>query len=165
MNNHIIELAAYNPPKAVENRQDAWVKYGEKNDYYKFLIDRYNNSTTNNQVINNICKLIYGKGLDAKDSFKKPNEYAQIKMLFSKDTLRKAVTDYYLLGQFALQLIYSKNKKSIVEVHHIPMELLRPEKCNADGVIMNYYYSDNWDKLREFPATPIPTFGLSLIHI
>jgi hypothetical protein len=159
MNNYIIELAAYNPPKAVETRQDAWVKYGEKNDYYKFLIERYNNSTTNNQVINNICKLIYGKGLDARDAFKKPNEYAQIKMLFSKETLRKAVTDYYLLGQFALQLIYSKNKKTIVEVHHIPMELLRPEKCNADGVIMNYYYSDNWDKLREFPPTAIPTFG------
>jgi len=89
MSNHVIELAAYNPPKAVETRQDNYVKFGEKNDYYQFLIDRYNNSTTNNQVINNIVKLIYGKGLDAKDAFKKPNEYAQMKMLFSKETMRK----------------------------------------------------------------------------
>jgi len=159
MSNHVIELAAYNPPKAVESRQDNYVKFGEKNDYYQFLIDRYNNSTTNNQVINNIVKLIYGKGLDAKDAFKKPNEYAQMKMLFSKETMRKAITDYYLLGQFALQLIYSKNKKLIVEVQHLPIQNLRPEKCNKDGVIENYYYSDNWEKLRDFPATPIPTFG------
>lgn len=158
-NTHVIELAAYNPPKAVESRQDKWVKYGEKNDYYQFLIDRYNNSTTNNQVINNIVKLIYGKGLDARDGFRKPNEYAQMKMLFSKDTMRKAITDYYLLGQFALQIIYSRNKKKIVEIQHLPIQNLRPEKCNADGVIENYYYSDNWNKLRDFPPMPLPTFG------
>jgi len=158
-NNQIVELAAYNPPKAVESRQDNYVKFGEKNDYYQFLIDRYNNSTTNNQVINNIVKLIYGKGLDARDSSQKMAEYAQLKMLFSKETTKKAVTDMYLLGQCALQVIYSKNKKNIVEVQHIPVHLLRPEKCNKEGIIENYYYSDNWANLREFPTTIIPSFG------
>ena len=158
-NNHVIELKAFNPPKAVETRQDNWVKFGEKNDYYQFLIDRYNNSTTNNQVINNIVKLIYGKGLDAKDASRKPNEYAQLKMLFSKETTKKAIADMYLLGQCALQVIYAKNKKTIVEVKHIPAHLLRPEKCNKDGIIENYYYSDNWANLRDFPTTIIPAFG------
>lgn len=158
-NNHVIELKAFNPPKAVETRQDNWVKFGIKNDYYQFLIDRYNNSTTNNQVINNIVKLIYGKGLDAKDASRKPNEYAQLKMLFSKDTVKKSISDMYLLGQCALQVIYAKNKKTIVEVKHIPAHLLRPEKCNKDGEIENYYYSDNWANLRDFPTTIIPAFG------
>jgi hypothetical protein len=157
--NHIIELKAYNPPKAVENRQEDWVKFGDKNDYYQFLIDRYNNSTTNNQVINNIVKLIFGKGLDARDAGRKPNEYAQMKMLFSKETTKRAITDMYLLGQCALQVIYSKNKKSIVDVQHMPVHLLRPQKCNKEGIIENYYYSDNWDKLRDFPPTLIPSFG------
>jgi hypothetical protein len=158
-NNHVIELKAYNPPKAVENRQEDWVKFGDKNDYYQFLIDRYNNSTTNNQVINNIVKLIFGKGLDARDAGRKPNEYAQMKMLFSKETTKRAVTDMYLLGQCALQVIYSKNKKTIVDVQHMPVHLLRPQKCNKEGIIENYYYSDNWDKLRDFPPTLIPSFG------
>lgn len=158
-NIQIVELAAYNPPKAVETRQDDWVKFGVKNDYYQFLIDRYNNSTTNNQVINNIVKLIYGKGLDAKDAAKKPSEYAQMKMLFSKEVTKKAITDLKLLGQFALQVIYAKNKKTIVEVQHIPVHLLRPQKCNKEGIIENYYYSDNWDNLRDFPPKEIPAFG------
>ena len=158
-NNHVIELKAYNPPKAIESRQDNWIKFGEKNDYYDFLIERYNNSTTNNQVINNIVKLIYGKGLISKDSAQKPQEYAQLKTLFTKDNVKKAVTDMYLLGQCAFQIIYSKNKKQIVEVQHIPVNLLRPEKCNAEGIIENYYYSDNWKNLREYPARPIPAFG------
>jgi hypothetical protein len=158
-NNHVIELTAYNPPKAVENRFDDWVKFGEKNDYYQFLIDRYNNSTTNNQVINNVVKLIYGKGLDARDANRKPNEYAQMKMLFGKEPTKKAITDMYMLGQCALQVIYAKNKKTIVEVQHIPVHLLRPQKCNKDGVIENYYYSDNWSNLRDFPPVMIPSFG------
>ena len=158
-NNHIIELKAYNPPKAFENRQEDWVKFGDKNDYYQFLIDRYNNSTTNNQVINNIVKLIFGKGLDARDSSRKPGEYAQMKMLFSKETTKRAITDMYLLGQCALQVIYAKNKKTIVDVQHMPVHLLRPQKCNKEGIIENYYYSDNWDKLRDFPPTLIPSFG------
>lgn len=158
-NNHVIELKAYNPPKAVESRQDKWVKFGEKNDYYDFLIERYNNSTTNNQVINNIVKLIYGKGLIAKNSAQKPQEYAQLKTLFTKENVKKAVTDMYLLGQCAFQIIYSKNKKQIVEVQHIPVHLLRPEKCNAEGIIENYYYSDNWKNLREYPVKIIPAFG------
>ena len=158
-NNHVIELKAYNPPKAVESRQDKWVKFGEKNDYYDFLIERYNNSTTNNQVINNIVKLIYGKGLIAKNSAQKPQEYAQLKTLFTKENVKKAVTDMYLLGQCAFQIIYSKNKKQIVEVQHIPVHLLRPEKCNSEGIIENYYYSDNWKNLREYPVKIIPAFG------
>ena len=158
-NNHIIELKAYNPPKAVESRHDKWVKFGEKNDYYDFLIERYNNSTTNNQVINNIVKLIYGKGLIAKNSAQKPQEFAQLKTLFTKDNVKKAITDMYLLGQCAFQIIYSKNKKQIVEVQHIPVHLLRPEKCNAEGIIENYYYSDNWKNLREYPTKIIPAFG------
>ena len=65
----------------------------------------------------------------------------------------------YLLGQCALQVIYAKNKKTIVDVQHMPVHLLRPQKCNKEGIIENYYYSDNWDKLRDFPPTLIPSFG------
>ncbi len=158
-NIQVLKFEAYNPPKAVESRQDNWVNFGKKNDYYEFLIERYNNSTTNNQVINNIVKLIYGKGLTAKDAAQKPNAYAQLMTIFCKDDVKKLVTDLYLLGQCAIQVIYSKDGKSIVSAKHMPAQLLRPEKCNKDGEIENYYYSDNWADLRNFPATPIPAFG------
>ncbi len=158
-NIQVVKFEAYNPPKAVERRNDAWVNFGEKNDYYQFLIDRYNNSTTNNQVINNIVKLIYGKGLTATDAAQKPNEYAQLVTLLPKDDIKKAVTDLYLLGQCALQVIYAKGGKTIVEVKHVPAHLLRPEKCNEDGEIENYYYSDNWADIKNFKPEPIPAFG------
>lgn len=159
LNSHFIQLEAYSQPKIVESKRDNWVEFGEDNNFFQFLIDRYNGSTTNNAVINNIIKLIYGRGLDATDSNRKPNEYAQMIMLFRKDVTKKAVSDLKLLGQYALQLIYNKQKTEIVRVEHIPVQLLRAEKCNSKGEIEAYYYSDNWEDTRKFIPKRISAFG------
>lgn len=158
-NLHFIELSKYERPIITENKRNEWVDFGEDNNYYDFLIDCYKNSTTNNALINAICKLIYGKGLDATDSNKKPNDYAQMQMLFRKEVLKKVVTDLKLLGQFALQVIYNKQGNKIVRVEHIPVQLLRAEKCNEKGDIEAYYYSDNWSDTKKFKPKRIPAFG------
>lgn len=158
-NIHFVQLESYKAPKTIETKKDAWVGFGDDNNYYQELIDRYNGSTTNHAIINSISKLIYGKGLDATDSNRKPNEYAQMKMLFRKDVVKKSVVDLKLLGQFAMQLIYNKAKDAIIRIEHIPVQLLRAEKCNEKGDITGYYYSDNWEDLKKFPAKRIPAFG------
>jgi hypothetical protein len=158
-NIHFIQLESYKAPKSVENNKNNWVEFGDKNDYYTFLNERYNGSTTNNSVINGITKLIYGKGLDATDSNRKPNEYAQMKMLLRKDVIKKLVVDYKRLGQGYLQLIYNKAKNAIVKVEHIPTMNIRVEKCNDKGEITGYYYSDNWQDVKKFPPKRIPAFG------
>jgi hypothetical protein len=159
LNSHFIQLEAYSQPKIVESKRDNWVEFGEDNNFFQFLIDRYNGSTTNNAVINNIVKLIYGRGLDATDASKKPNEYAQMIMLFRKDILKKGISDLKLLGQYAYQLIYNKQKTQIVRVEHIPVQLLRAEKCNKKGEVEAYYYSDNWEDTKKFEPKRIPAFG------
>jgi hypothetical protein len=158
-NLHFIELSRYEQPVITENKREEWVDFGADNNYYGFLIDCYKNSTTNNALINAICKLIYGKGLDATDSNKKPNDYAQMKMLFRKEVLKKATTDLKLLGQFALQVIYNKKGDKIVKVEHIPVQLLRAEKCDENGDIKAYYYSDNWQDIKKFKPKRISAFG------
>ena len=158
-NVHVFNFESHKPPQSVESKKDNWVEFGDDNDYFKYLIDRYNNSTTNNSVINSINKLIYGRGLDATDSSKKPNEYAQMKMLFRPEVLKCVITDYKLLGQGYFQLIYNKAKNAIVRVEHVPAQLLRAEKCNEKGEITAYYYSDNWQEVKKFPPKRIPAFG------
>lgn len=159
LNSHFIQLEAYSQPKIIESNRDKWVEFGENNNFFQFLIDRYNGSTTNNAVINNIVKLIYGRGLDATDSSKKPNEYAQMIMLFRKDVIKKGISDLKLLGQYAYQLIYNKQKTEIIRVEHIPVQLLRAEKCNAKGEVEAYYFSDNWEDTKNFIPKRIPAFG------
>ena len=162
MNNlHILNLAKYEAPTISENKRNEWVTYGENNEYFNFLIERYKNSTTNNAIINNISRLIYGRGLFAIDANKKPNEYAQMMTLFNQDCLRKLCFELKALGQCAIQVHYSKDHSKILKAYHIPVQLLAPEKCNKEGEIEAYYYSDNWEDTRKYAPKRISAYGFS----
>ena len=158
---HILELAAYEPPVIKEAKREDWVEFGSSNDYYSFLIDCYTNSTTNNAIINNVSRLIYGKGLSATNASKKPSEYASMMSLFSKKTVRHLCVDLKMLGQCAIQVIYTKDRKRIAQVEHIPVQLLRSEKCNEEGIIEGFYYSDDWTDTKRYQPKRISAFGCS----
>lgn len=160
-NVHVLNLSAYTTPVIQESKRDAWVDFGEDNNYYQFLLDRYTNSTTNNAIINNISRLVYGRGLSAVDASRKPNEYAQAMALFNKDCLRKIAIDRKMLGQFAIQVHYNDKHDRILKAFHMPVNLLRAEKCNKDGEIEAYYYSDDWTDVKKYPPTRIPAYGYS----
>ena len=158
----VVNFSTYTSPKITEQKNRDWVNYGEDNDYYQYLIDRYNGSATNNAIINGISEMIYGKGLDATDSNRKPDGYAQMKSLFSKDCVRKLAYDLKLMGGAAMQVIYSKDHSKIVQVEHFPVETLRAEKCNEDGDIEGYYYMADWTKIKPSDKPQrIPAFGFS----
>jgi hypothetical protein len=160
-NVHVLQLSSYTSPVIQESKRDEWVEYGAENNYYQYLIDRYTGSATNNAIINNICRLIYGRGLGALNASKHPNEYAQMVTLFPKEEVRKMVDDLYLLGGAMIQVIYSKDRKKIVSVYHSPVQLWRSEKCDENGEITGYYYSDNWNDTKKFPPKRVPAFGTS----
>jgi hypothetical protein len=145
-NLHIVNLASYNRPKISEDKNRDWVEYGDDNDYYSYLIDLYTNSTTNHSIINGISNMIYGKGLDALDSSKKPDEYASMRSIFSDSCLRKVVLDLKLLGEGSFQVLYQKG--DVVKAEHFPRQTLRAEKCNEDGQIEAYYYHHDWAKVK-----------------
>lgn len=160
-NIRIVNLASHTTPAVVEDNRKQWVAYGEDNNYFQYLIDRYNGSATNNAIINGMTELIYGKGLSATDASRKPEAYAQMMSLFKRSCLRKVTFDLKALGQAAFQIIYNKDKSKIVQVAHMPIETLRFEKMNEDGEVCGYYYSKDWTKIRKKGYEPvrIPAFG------
>jgi hypothetical protein len=86
--------------------------------------------------------------------------------LLHKDMVRKLCYDLKLMGQCSMQVIYSKDRKSIAQVEHIPVENLRAEKCNEKGEIQGYFYSDNWAKVKNVSETTrIAAFGSSKENI
>ena len=157
-----INLSSYTTPKITEVKNKDWVAYGEDNNYFQYLIDRYNGSPTNNAIINAISAMVFGKGLDATNSNQKPDEYAKMVSLFNNDCVRKLCYDLKLMGQCAMQVIYSKDRKSVAQVEHFPVETLRAEKANDKGEIEAYYYFNDWSKYRpQDKAKRIPAFGKS----
>ena len=158
----IVELNAYTAPKIIEDPRKEFVMYGEDNNYYQYLIDLFNGSPTNHACINGISEMIYGKGLDALNSDAKPDQYAQMISLMKKDVVKKVIYDYYLMGGGALQIIYGKGRKKIVQVEHIPVETLRAERTGESGDIEGYYYSPDWSSYKQSEKlTRIPAFGTS----
>ena len=145
-NLHIVNLASYNRPQISEDKQREWVNYGDDNNYYQYLIDLYTNSTTNHAIINGVVNMIYGKGLDALNNSKKPNEYAAMRSIVSNDCLRKVCLDLKLLGEASFQVLY--NDSRVVKAEHFPRQTLRAEKCNEEGKIEAYYYAPDWSKVK-----------------
>ena len=159
-NINFVQLSSYTSPAISENARSGWVEYGEDNNYFQYLIDRYNGSPTNNAVVSGVIDMIFGKGIDATDSGDNPEGYLQLRKLIKDSELKKVINDYYLLGNGAFQVIYNRDKSKIVEVYHMPVECLRAEKCNEEGEVEAYYYAYKWSEVRSKKGVErIPAFG------
>ena len=159
-NIRVVNLSTYTAPKITEEKNKDFVGYGEDNNYYQYLIDQYQGSPTNNAIINGITEMIYGKGLNATNSDKKPMENAEAVTLFKKEDIKKVCSDFYLLGQATLQIYYNVDRSKIVKVEHFPVQTLRAEKADKKGDIKGYYYFHDWSKYtNRDKLTRIPAFG------
>jgi len=158
-----VNLSSYTTPEIVESRNRDWVEFGADNDFFSTLIDKANGSATNSACINSISQMIYGKGLSATDSARRPEQYARMISLFKKDDVRRFAYDLKLSGQCAMQVIYAKDKKTIEKVKHLPIETLRAEKCGKeDKEVQAYYYFPKWEDIKPSDKPlRIPAFGVS----
>jgi hypothetical protein len=155
---HIVNLSAYTTPQINESKKGDFVEYGADNNYFQFLIDRYLYSTTNNAIITGASNMIYGKGISALDSNRKPDEYAKMISIIKPNCLRKVALERKLLGMAAMQIGYDKGEVKFVE--HFPMHTLRAEKCNDKGEIEAWYYHPDWTKRKPSDELKrIPAFG------
>ena len=82
--------------------------------------------------------------------------------LLKPNIVRKLCYDFKLMGQCAIQVIYSKDRKSIAQLEHIPIETLRAEKANKEGEVEAYYYFKDWANIKNSDnPRRIPAFGKS----
>jgi hypothetical protein len=162
-NIRFMALNSYVKPEVKEVSGKNWIEYGSDNNYFQYLIDRYNGSPTNNAIINGVIDMIFGKGLAATDAAQKPDEYAMMMSLFTKNCVKKVVSDFKMMGNAAFQVIYNQDHSRIVGVEHIPVETLRAERANQDGFIPAYYYAKDWNRVAQRKEVPvrIEAFGMS----
>ena len=144
-----INAKAYEAPVAVERDTNDWVRWGEENDYFNKLIDRYIGSATNNRCITGIVDLIYGRGLEATNADEKHEDFARFKQILSDKDTKKLVNDYKLLGQAAAKVVYNRDKTKILSIKHFPMETLRMGKANSKGVIDKVFYAPKWNEIAD----------------
>lgn len=154
---YILELASYEKPEIIEDSREDWVLHGEDHSYNKWLQERYHNSPTNNSVINNMARLIYGRGLHAKRAQKHVDEFVQLKALISAEVLRKTILELKMYGMAYFQV--ARKGKIVKKVEHLPTHLVAPEKCNDEGKIEAYYFCNNWEDTKKYPPKRYPAFS------
>jgi len=153
-----VSLSKFTSPKIIETKNQDFVEYGEDNDYFGYLIDRANRSTTNKAILTGISNLIFGKGLDATDAGKKAGEWASLMAKVRPKDLRKIITDRKILGMASIQVVYQKGE--VKNLEHFPMNTLRPAKKNEDGQIEVWYYHPNWkDYKRSDTLEEVKAYG------
>jgi hypothetical protein len=158
-NVRLLQLNNYVKPEIKESHGDDWVLNGKNNSYFKYVIDRYNGSSTNSAIINSFVERIYGRGLTALNAQRKPEEYVRLLEMFPKKELKKVIADFKLQGNAAIEVIYSKVGKEVVKCYHIPVETLGADKVNKDGDIEGYWYSQDWKNPYQNKPEFIPAFG------
>ena len=145
----LVNLSNYTSPVITEQKNKEWVEYGEDNNYYQYLIDLFYGSPTNNACIKGTANMIYGKGLEVVKADRNLPGYINLKKLFADpNVLRNCAIDLKALGECAIQLVKSKDKKQYIKASHWAIQTLRPEKCNENGEIEGYYFCANWSELK-----------------
>lgn len=146
MNNYVIP----NPTLQL-SQTTKWITNGTDNSYFYYVEDRYIGSPTNAAIIDAYSNYIYGEGLESN---------IDIDSIISKTDVRLAVKDLKKQGAFALQVIYSKDKKSIVKLYHTPVKTLALAKQDdITDDIQNYWYCFDWRLKNKFKPYMVPAFN------
>ena len=109
----VINLSTYTSPEIIEVKNKSWVDYGRDNNYFGFLIDRFMGSSTNNAAITGISAAIYGKGLNATNANRKPDQYAQMVSMFGKNVVRKLFESVKNIDNKTLKEIQNQSFESL----------------------------------------------------
>ena len=135
-----------------------WVFYGENNQMPSYLISRYNNCAIHKAVVISKREQIMGDGLVSLN-----NPMATINLINKSenvsDVMKKCALDLVLFGGYALNVIWSRDRKNIAEIYHLDFSRVRCGKLNEDDEIEKFYYSPDWGNTRKYPPTEYDAFN------
>lgn len=147
-------------PKFSEQPNFEWVSYGANNLYPNELFNLFSSSGSHNAIIESKIRIMCGDCIvqdpDEEPSdrtqvfIEQPNPYESMDEVF-----RKVALDYSLYGLAYLDIIWSKDRKSIAEIYHIDASKVRWGKMNDKNKIDTYYYSRDWSNYRKEAYRPI----------
>jgi hypothetical protein len=75
------------------------------------------------------------------------------------DVMKKCALDLILFGGYSLNVIWSRDRKSIAEIYHLDFSRVRCGKLNDEDEIEKFYYSPDWGNTRKYPPTEYDAFN------
>jgi len=148
-----------NAPICKINAQYGIVNFGADNLYPYKLIDLYNTSVTHRSCIDYAVNAIVGDGINWEQMQMKNGDIPNPNYSMSWNQFIRALAfDFCLYSGFAFQIIKNKDNKTY-SFFPQPMETIRVEEMDEDGVINNAYICKDWSATGKYPPIKIPMFG------
>lgn len=166
-----LDFSKYNIPQYLEtaNKSKGYINYGGDNLYPEYLISLISKSSLHASILKSKASFIGGQGwltnnLDIDTmmflkNFRNENDLDEI--------LQRVSYDFELYGGFALNIIWSQDRKSIAEINYIEPSKVRiqiPEddtQQNNNSIVKkrkknltkieNYFISDGWENEKKYP--------------
>ena len=158
------KFAAYqrasNIPVYRETPGEDWVKYGEDNLYNLYLDVLMYGSAIHNAIVRGTADLIYGNGLHAESKDQYPEQWVRLMAMFDNGkVLRRVAHDIKQYGHAYINTIWSEDRTTIAECHHVPAGKIRVGTANEDDEITQFFYCVDWQRASTLKVQTIPAFS------
>lgn len=112
------------------------VEFGDNNDYPKYLLSLFNESSKHGAIIKGKTNYIFGSGFEFPGQANSQGESWN-------DILKKCILDDELFGGYYLQIIWNRAKQ-ISDIFHIDYHKVRASKD-----LSKFYVKNNWRDIKE----------------
>jgi hypothetical protein len=156
----VVKMSAWQPIDIKANLTQNGVNAvcnGFNNSNYKTLRDAYDDSPTNQSIINSFVNFMYADGL------KNVGSDLDISKYLDEDTVELVCLDAKMLGGFALQVIWNDNDKDreILRFEYVPIEnfAVELEDKTVHPKVVGYWYSWDWSQSGMYNPVPCKKFN------
>ena len=135
------------------------MNFGVDNLYPYKLINLYNTSVTHKACCDFSTNAIVGDGIDWETMQVKNGDIPNPNYSMGwNEFIRALAFDFSLYSAFAFQIIRNKDGRTY-SFFPQPIETVRVEEADEDGVINNAYICKDWSATGKYPPIKIPMFG------
>lgn len=135
------------------------MNFGVDNLYPYKLINLYNTSVTHKACCDFSTNAIVGEGIDWETMQVKNGDIPNPNYSMGwNEFIRALAFDFSLYSSFAFQIIRNKDGRTY-SFFPQPIETVRVEEADEEGVINNAYICKDWSATGKYPPIKIPMFG------
>lgn len=135
------------------------MNFGVDNLYPYKLINLYNTSVTHKACCDFSTNAIVGEGINWEAMQVKNGDIPNPNYSMGwNEFIRALAFDFSLYSAFAFQIIRNKDGRTY-SFFPQPIETVRVEEADEDGVINNAYICKDWSATGKYPPIKIPMFG------
>jgi hypothetical protein len=136
-----------------------WVFYGLDNLLPQYFIDLYDNCAIHKAVVTSKVNQILGDGIVSEDNPSAVTDFVNPKQDIT-DIIKRCTLDFILFGGYCVNVIWSRDRKSIAEIYHVDFSRIRSGKISVlTDEVYCYYYSANWRDTKKYPPIEIKSFN------